>query len=257
MKTKNAKELVSIIILLLSNDYESVQLGISLFLGHYLITNYPKYKKFKVSLKYKGYQPPSQYCRSYSSREEEFNKNQFIKMLSSKSVEINKKVCAIINFIYDNTESRSRYHEIKNKKHKNLNYNHSLSHLLWGSSLDHLQVEEVKPCIYKTYKTTSRPVSKKAYRFILFQNRDLRNTEYLDISEGLIEDFANTNIDYCLYNGRTSWDIVQDYKQYLENKFKVKGRHCIKTVQELERILSLSDSFDLNKYYIDNLIFNK
>jgi len=253
MKTKNEKELASIIVLLLSQDYESVMLGISLFSSHYLITNYPKYKKFKVSLKYKGYHAPSQYCTTYSSKDAEFNRDQFLKMLFSKKVDVRKKTCAIINFIYNNVDPT---YIDRNSRIKNPNKSNSLSRYLWGSSLDNFTADVVKPCIYQTSRSTQRPMSKKDEKRILLNNRFscFSTTNYFEVTKDLADEFDDLEIKYN-YNDTTPWSLIANYKRYLANKFKNKGKKCIKSIAELRELIS-TNSFDPSLYYFIEDIFS-
>ena len=265
MKTRNAKELASIIALLLSKDYESVMLGISLFSDHYLITNYPKNKKFKVSLKYRGYQAPSEYCRSFSQNSAEFNKNQFLRMLASKSIDINKKTCAIINFIYDNVDPR--YIQKHKHKIKNPNYSEPLSHRLWGSSLDGFLASDIRPYIYRKGKHTRNPIPKKQEKIIIFDDpRNYYDRSYpvstkwcLEVVNDLNSEYLDLNIDHRLFNGNsTPYSIIKEYKEYLANRFAKKGKRLIRSFSELERILRNIGNADLlDKYFIDRALLFK
>jgi hypothetical protein len=172
-------------------------------------------------------------------------------MLSSKSVDIRKKTCAIISFIYDNIDPN--YFKEGKYKIKNSNHSDSLSHMLWGSSLDKLSVDKITPYVYHTGRKTSEPVSKKKMRYLLSteQGRYLFNqTNYLEISEGLLEDYNDCNISRRLCNNSTPWGIVKEYKQYLIHRFINKGKHAIRSYWELEELLR-QIKFDPTKYYID------
>lgn len=245
MRTKNAKELASIVTLLMSSDYESVVLGISLFSNHYLITNYPKYKKFKISIKYPGYNPPPHCATFRRDNKKEFNKNQFLRMLASKSVDIRIKTCAIINFIEQNVDSV----ELENGK-KNYNCNSSLANKLWGSSLDKLSVEEIKSRVNHTEKTTSEPFSKKKKRALAYKYYENNWYPTMDFYESVFDDMKDDYEDVGLSNKNPSlipYRTILDYKRYLALRFSSKhkkGCVCPDNQDNITYYTYLLDIFD-------------
>lgn len=253
MRTKNAKELASIVTLLMSSDYESVMLGISLFSNHYLITNYPKYKKFKISIKYPGRNPPP-YCATVRrDNKKEFNKNQFLRMLASKSVDIKIKTCAIINFIEQNVELI----ELENGK-KNYNRNSSLAYKLWGTALDKLSVEEIESCVNHTEKTTSEPFSKKKKRALAYKSYE--NNWYPDFYEGVFDDIKDDYKDAGLSNKNPSlipYKTILGYKRYLALRFSSKYKNrCVCSDIRVSPIIDLVYDILDTSTSIQNKVYN-
>lgn len=199
MRNKTANELLKTLKYLTSPDKELMNLGVGLFLDCYLLKQLNKYKKFELDYKWPGFSSnkPEHFVNvPRYGKILKFTKGQFIKMLNSKAVPVDKKACLILCLVYD-LASEGR------------NKNFMLKSCISSNSLSNKIVEYYQQLNGKRYYK----------QYLLDKENKLLTESRINFEEELRE--LNLNIDFRKCSPR---DVISTNKLELSSKYKSKVR---------------------------------